>query len=122
MFNKNKKKQIVESDFAFLLERGFVMEKFVRPPDVECVYSLNNLEINAQYYIGVLPSYKKTMCFDVTVTVGDERRNLLQCIDIFGFDSIYELMMKIRYLPASDQITEYAKFLQENIDMLLTKC
>ncbi len=118
---KKKKKPIIESDFSFLIEHGFSLEKYIRPPDVECVYSRDNLSISVTYYIGVLETYKKTMCFDIILTIDGNRENLLNCTEIFGVDSIIDLLMKIRYMSASEQIPVYARFLQENINKLLNK-
>ena len=113
MFGKKKKSTIIESEFSFLIEQGFSLKKYMRPPDIECVYISNKLEIEADYYLGVLESYKETMCFDIILTTNGNRENLLKRTDIFGFDLINDLLMKIRYLSADEQVEVYAQFLRK---------
>ncbi|MDE7107142.1 MAG: hypothetical protein K2O39_02345 [Clostridiales bacterium] len=114
-----KKKKFIESDFEFLLDYGFSRKKYVRPPDIEFVFVRDGLEIEIDYYLGVLESYEEVMCFCVIITKDNKRNNLLQCTDIFGADLIKKLTADIQNLDAGAQMPIYAQFLKDNIEILI---
>ena len=92
--------------------------------DREHVYSLNNIVLEIDYYLGFNPNKNTNMCSDgmcvaVILTVDDCRNNLLNCDKIFNAELLETLKTDVVAAQPIDQIPVYADFIKTNIGKLL---
>ena len=122
-FKKNNINKAFRS-FRFLSEYGFSLKRYSRNMDREHVYSLNNIVLEIDYYLGFNPNKNTNMCSDgmcvaVILTVDDCRNNLLNCDKIFNAELLETLKTDVVAAQPIDQIPVYADFIKTNIGKLL---
>ena len=117
-FKKNNVNKAFQS-FQFLSNYGFTLKRYLRAPDEERVYSLNNIILEVNYYWGIYPDGKDSMCVAVVLTVNDCRKNLLKSDRIFDADLLKALKTSVDAVTPIEQIPIYADFMKTNIDTLL---
>lgn len=114
-FNKSK----IGKAFDFLRKRGFHLDKFIRNPDEEYVYTNKNIVIEVDYYLSVFSDGNTGMCVTVTLNIGSMRNNILYCNNIFDINLLKKLISDIESATPSEEILIYADFIKSNLDVIL---
>ena len=104
----------MEVEFDFLLQNGFQMTKFIRPPEEEYVFCKDDcaIEIDITGPYGFFEKYHREI--DVILTIGDIRKNVLDWESLFGDDKLCELRETLS-LQNQDQLAIYSEFLKNNL-------
>ncbi len=105
--------------FVFLEEQGFCIKKYLRAPDEEYVYQRNGVSVWVGCYSGITDDYRKVMCVDVIISEKGNRKNLLDCTDIFDECLLMDLSRKLQNADNNQKLRLFAQFLGNNINNLL---
>lgn len=111
--------KFIKNNFSFLKEFGFVCTKLQNGPDLELIFSREDTAVEILYYYGVDDKYNKGYYIDVVVCKNGIRENLLNCTKVFGEEKIIELAMEVSSAKLKNEIIAYARFISNNISMLL---
>lgn len=114
-----KKLVEIKKLFEFLEEQSFVLTKYLRAPDEEYVYERKGVSVLVSRYSGITDDYKKEMCVDVVISEKDNRKNLLDCADIFDVCLLRELSCKLNNADNNQKLRLFAEFLENNLNNLL---
>lgn len=118
MFGINHHK-LIKKSFVFLKKLGFEYEEYQKGPDLEIVYSYQDVIIEISYYCGVDGDYKRGYFLDVIISKKGFMENLLKCINIFGQEKILELSNALNSANMKNKISLYAQFIMNNNLLLL---
>lgn len=118
MFFKKNIHKIMEKTFLFLIDEGFILEKYNNGPNLELYYVKENISINLYYYLGMKDS-KSVYCFDVALLIDDTTINILSLDKIFGKDNILKLKKDIYGISNDKKVLVFAKFIKENLSLIL---
>lgn len=117
MFEVNYHK-LIKKSFKFLKELGFKYEEYQRGPDLEIVYTYQEVIIEINYYYGIDDKHNKNYYFDVIISKKGIRENLLKSIVIFGQEKIQELVRKLKSANMKNKISLYRQFIMNNYLLL----
>ena len=106
--------------FRFLTEYGLSAKQNLRPPDVERIFTKDNIGIEVHYYSGVDSEFKKGMFVDIVILVNGNRCNLMKADNIFGDEMLQVLKTDIDAVKPLAQIPVYADFIKTHIDKILS--
>ena len=118
MFRVNYHK-LIKKNFKFLKDLGFKFEEYQNGPDLETVFTYQDVIIELHYYYGVDDKYNKDYYFDVVISKKGIRENLLKSIVIFGQEKIQDLVNKLVSANMENKIILYSQFIMNNYLLLL---
>lgn len=111
-----RKKILIEKEFQFLIDKGFEVKKYFRPPDEEYIFTKGNFIIEVSYYLGIQDDGNHNMCFSITISLNSDRRNIIESDNVFEHNLLRALAKDISNATLQQQISLYAEFLKNNID------
>ena len=118
MFGVNYHK-LIKKNFKFLKDLGFKFVEYQNGPDLETVFTYQDVIIELHYYYGVDDKYNKDYYFDVVISKKGIRENLLKSIVIFGQEKIQDLVNKLVSANMENKIILYSQFIMNNYLLLL---
>ena len=118
MFGINYHK-LIKKSFAFLKKLGFKYEEYQKGPDLEIVYSYQDIIIEICYYYGVDENYNSGYFLDIIISKKGFRENLLKSINVFGREKILEFSNILNSANMKNKIGLYAQFIMDNRLLLL---
>ena len=113
MFKREKKS--IEKQFQFLIDKGFDVKKYFRPPDEEYIFTKGDLIIEVSYYLGIQDDGNHEMCFSIAISLNGDRRNIIESDNIFDRNSLKALSKDINNATLQQQRSLYSEFLKNNI-------
>ena len=118
MFGINYHK-LIKKSFEFLKKLGFDYQEYQKGPDLEIVYSYQDVIIEISYYYGIDKNYNSGYFLDVIISKNGFRENLLKSTSVFGQEKILELSNALNSTNIKNKISLYAQFIMDNSSLLL---